>query len=282
MLWTSNVVQMWAMNKLNVKAGVKLLFKHIYNFLKANGLLKTNKSGFTHGDSTINQLINICNKIHCQLDNYDEIPAVFLDLSKAFDKVWHKGLLYKLKKMEYVVNSLNGLNHTCPTGISVVINGIKSNIIAKTNKHLFIMKAFKYRISRQALITYYFGFIQPIVEYGDLPFDSCTKALSYMIEEIKLEAAQTATGAKRRSSHAVLYFELGWILLYDRRKMHKMCKLYTILYHLTPKYLSDTLQSYQTQHRYSTLTAANPVQLKYPIANKEPYRKSFSISCIQS
>ncbi len=77
----------------------KLLFKHIYNFLKANGLLKTNQSGFTPVDSTINQLINICNKIHCQLDNDDEILAVFLDLSKAFDKVWHKGLLYKLKKI---------------------------------------------------------------------------------------------------------------------------------------------------------------------------------------
>ncbi len=134
-----------------------------------------------------------------------------------------------------------------------------SNIIAKVNKCLFIMKAFKYRISRQALITYYFGFIRPIVEYSDLLFDSCTKALSDMIEEIQLEAVRTATGAKQRSSHAALYFELGWISLYDRRKMHEMFKWYTILNHLTPKYLSDTLQSYQTQHRYSTRTAANPV-----------------------
>ncbi len=53
------------------------------------------------------------------------------------------------------------------------------------------MKIFKYRISRQALITYYFGFIQPTVEHGDLLFDSCD-----MIEEIQLEAARTATGAK--------------------------------------------------------------------------------------
>ncbi len=144
------------------------------------------------------------------------------------------------------------------------------------------MKAFKYRISRQALITYYFGLIRPIVEYDDLLFYSCTKALSDMIEEIQLEAAQTATGAKRRSSHAALYFELGWISLYNKCKMHKMCKLYTILNHLTPKYLSDTLQFYQTPHRYSTCTAANPVPLKYPTANKEPYRKSYFISSIQS
>ncbi len=84
------------------------------------------------------------------------------------------------------------------------------------------MKAFKYRISRQTLITYYFGFIRPIVGYGGMLFDSCTKALGDMIEEIQLEDARTATGAKRRSSHTALYFELGWISLYDRRKMHKM------------------------------------------------------------
>ncbi len=55
----------------------KILFNHIYHFLKANGLLETNQSGFTPGDSTINQLVNICNKMHCQLDNGDEILAVF-------------------------------------------------------------------------------------------------------------------------------------------------------------------------------------------------------------
>ncbi len=60
-------------------------------------------------------------------------------------------------------------------------------------------------------------------------YDSCTKAPSDVIKEIQLEVVRTATGAKRRSSHAALYFELGWISLSDRSKMHKMC---TILNHL--------------------------------------------------
>ncbi len=65
-----------------------------------------------------------------------------------------------------------------------------SNSVAKANKRLFIMKAFKY---------------SPIVAYGDLLFDSCTKALSNMIEEIQLQTARTATRAKRQSPHAALY-----------------------------------------------------------------------------
>ena len=35
--------------------------------------------------------------IYQSLDNGLETRAVFLDISKTFDKVWHKGLLFKLK-----------------------------------------------------------------------------------------------------------------------------------------------------------------------------------------
>ena len=43
-------------------------------------------------------MLSITSEIYEAFENYDEVRAVFLDISKAFDKVWHKGLVYKLKR----------------------------------------------------------------------------------------------------------------------------------------------------------------------------------------
>ena len=60
---------------------------------------------FRPNDSCINQLISITHDIYCAFDANPslEVRGVFLDLSKALDKVWHEGLLYKLKS-----NGING------------------------------------------------------------------------------------------------------------------------------------------------------------------------------
>ena len=76
----------------------KAAFNRIYNFLLNERLLNPNKSGFCPSDSCINQLLAITHEI---FESFDCNPSleVFLDISKAFEKVWHKGLLYKLKSM---------------------------------------------------------------------------------------------------------------------------------------------------------------------------------------
>ena len=50
------------------------------------------------GDSTVNQVTLPYNNICKALDDGLEFRAVFFDISKAFDKVWYKGLLFKLRR----------------------------------------------------------------------------------------------------------------------------------------------------------------------------------------
>ena len=75
----------------------RLVFKHLYNHLRDNNILSSLQSGFIPGDSTVNQLTYLYN-VFCQaLDEGKEVRAVFCDISKAFDRVWHSGLLLKLQ-----------------------------------------------------------------------------------------------------------------------------------------------------------------------------------------
>ena len=76
----------------------RLLYGRMFEFFIANNLISKNQSGFRPGDSCINQLLSITHEIYQSFDDNLEVRAVFLDISKAFDKFWHKGLIFKLKQ----------------------------------------------------------------------------------------------------------------------------------------------------------------------------------------
>ena len=68
----------------------------MFTFFTKNNLISPNQSGFRSGDSYVNQLLVITHKIYKSFDEGLEVRGVVLDISKALDKVWHKGLLFKL------------------------------------------------------------------------------------------------------------------------------------------------------------------------------------------
>ena len=79
----------------------KLIFNALYSFFEDHKLLNPCQSGFKKNDSCINQLVSITHEIYSAFDCNPslKVRGVFLDLSKAFDKVWHDGLIYKLKSL---------------------------------------------------------------------------------------------------------------------------------------------------------------------------------------
>ena len=79
----------------------------MFEFFTDNELISSNQSGFKPGDSCINQLLCITHDIYQFFDDGPETRAVFLDISKVFDKVWHESLLNKLKENGISGNLLN-------------------------------------------------------------------------------------------------------------------------------------------------------------------------------
>ena len=72
-----------------------------------NNLISTNQSGFKPGDSCLNQLLSVTH-IYALFDDEYIVQCVFTDISKAFDKVWHEGLIILSEnKMKYLANCYN-------------------------------------------------------------------------------------------------------------------------------------------------------------------------------
>ena len=77
----------------------RIIFKKFFNHFHQNQLFTKCQSGFLPGDSCISLLLFIVFEINSSFgcDPTIDVSGVFLDISKAFDKVWHERILFKLK-----------------------------------------------------------------------------------------------------------------------------------------------------------------------------------------
>ena len=87
----------------------KIISNSLFKYLEDNKLLNCNQSSFRSGDSCVHQLLSITHEIYKSFDANPslEVRGVFFDISKAFDRVWYYGLLYKLKLKILVYKQFN-------------------------------------------------------------------------------------------------------------------------------------------------------------------------------
>ena len=112
----------------------KIIFKHMYNYLVYKNIIYKYQSGFQPCDSTTNQLVEIYNTVISNLDKGKDVRFIFCDISKAFDRVWHKGILYKLKL--YGINNqvTNWVeNYLMDRKQKVVLDGFSSSFRATSS-----------------------------------------------------------------------------------------------------------------------------------------------------
>ena len=74
-------------------------YYNMIRFFFENSLISQNQSGFKLSDSSTNQVLSFTHQIYKSFDNSHEILSVLvLNMLKAFYKVWHKHLIFKLKQ----------------------------------------------------------------------------------------------------------------------------------------------------------------------------------------
>ena len=72
------------------------MFNSLYNFFEANNILTPNQYGFRKNKSINLAVYNFLHKVMNNLDKGLPAVALYMDMSKAFDRVDHKILLKKL------------------------------------------------------------------------------------------------------------------------------------------------------------------------------------------
>ena len=112
----------------------KIITDKLLSFVNSKNIINKEQSGFQKYKSTNDQLFQLTQSITQNFNRNHNTAAVFLDIDKAFDRVWHDGLRYKL------------LQHSVPTSlvrwisdflknrkIKIKINNTKSKIINPVN-----------------------------------------------------------------------------------------------------------------------------------------------------
>ena len=80
-----------------------IFYNPLFLYIGTNNLLTRHQSGFCPNDSCIYQLLSIIHSIYAVFNHNPslEVRGNFWVISKAFDKVWHEGLLYKLESIVF-------------------------------------------------------------------------------------------------------------------------------------------------------------------------------------
>lgn len=107
----------------------KIIHSRLINYLNATEAIPHCQFGFKPKHSTTQQLLRITEHISNGFEKKEHTGAAFLDIANAFDKVWHDGLLYKLKCLNTPTVIFNIIrSFLCSRSFTVQIEDTNSDI----------------------------------------------------------------------------------------------------------------------------------------------------------
>ncbi|GBN08905.1 RNA-directed DNA polymerase from mobile element jockey, partial [Araneus ventricosus] len=124
------------------KIAEHILLSRLNEHLDENNILMLEQFGFRKNLSTTHQLLRVTEFIQEGLNNKQKTGAVFLDIQKAFNRVWQDGLIYKL------------LNYNTPLFLVKIFHSYMSNrkFAVSVNKELSHTKTIKAGVAQGSKI----------------------------------------------------------------------------------------------------------------------------------
>lgn len=101
--------------------------KRVDKFINNNNILPDQQFGFRHEFSTQHQALRIYRHVIKAFNQKQSTGLILFDMEKAFDKVWHKGLIYKLIQLKFPLYLIKLIsNYISDRQFFVFISGEKS------------------------------------------------------------------------------------------------------------------------------------------------------------
>ena len=113
-----------------MKVFERVVRKHLVDYFENNELFPDNQHGFRKNRSCLTQLIEHVDSVLRSLNDGSEVDVIYLDFSKAFDKVDHNILLAKLKRY--------GITGKLYTWIESFLRGRKQAVVVDGQKSEFV------------------------------------------------------------------------------------------------------------------------------------------------
>ena len=131
----------------NISKIFEILLKNaLEKFFSDKDLIPDNQFGFRHRLSTVHALNKLSSDVHYALARKESVAACLIDLEKAFDTVWIKGLVYKLNQngcpphlLKILTNMLRNkknfttVNNTNPDLIFELADGMQQGTVTAPN-----------------------------------------------------------------------------------------------------------------------------------------------------
>ena len=151
------------------KLSINISYISMYAFFIQNNLITPDQSGFKTGGSGFKQPIFVTLEICKSFDDDCEVRELFLDISKPFDKVWHRRFHFKLRQNGMLGKLLNFLSDRLDNSIQrVILNGYSSwakvevgvlEFVFEKDTHLVFGKHVSSIVFVNLLLTCYFLYL---------------------------------------------------------------------------------------------------------------------------